>query len=568
MYDKRNLTEHEIESIVSFIVPQKGIPEDIALSTANRCKNGLRTQLINIQIYPEMIKELKETIEKQFNTSIIQPGESVGVISAQSIGEKQTQTTLNTFHKAGSSTKAVTTGVPRVEELLNATKSPKSISCTAYTTTTHESIAELRQTIGSKIVELTLKKLCISFDIIINKEDEKWYKSFKILYGSSFTNYTDCISLTINKEMLYEYRLSMKDISDKINNEFSDMVCVFSPDNIGQIDIFVDRSSIKLPENREMYIDTENANQIYLEEVVQPILYDIIICGIEGIGNIFFNEDPNCFETDGSNFIELLGVSFIDSSKTISNNMWDIYDTLGVEATRQFLIEEFMTLCSGINLCHIQLLIDKMTFCGSISSISRYTMRNSDSGPLGKASFEETMDNFLRAGAYGQEETTNGVSASIICGKRAQFGTGLCDLKIDLDKLHKNDLLSDNVTENNISTPCIYKRIDLLLSVDKFINCKYKARARFGVAKTNGKKLSLSFDYETAENVILNWKDGIKTKKQIFKGYNSEYNVYMHSADNILKDGDKVMMIEEYNPVKIKKTVSKDIDNMMKNLNI
>ena len=350
MNSKRKLSEKEIDTIVSFIKPQKGIPEDVAISTMNICKKELVKQLIHIEIYPEMIPKLKQTIEYQFNRSRIQPGESVGVIGAQSIGEKQTQSTLNTFHKAGSSEKTVTTGVPRVEELLNATKSPKSVSCTAYTTKNHNSISELRDTIGSSIVELTLERLCISFEIHLNKQEEKWYNSFKIIHNNTFAKYTDCITLYINKDIMYEYRLTMKDISDKIQAEYSDISCVFSPDNIGKIDVFIDTSSIELPENRKMFEETDSANHIYLEEIVQPMLYNFIIDGIDGIENIYFSDNPNCFETDGSNFGELLGVSFIDSTKTISNNMWDIYEILGIEATRQFLIEEFMNICSGINV--------------------------------------------------------------------------------------------------------------------------------------------------------------------------------------------------------------------------
>ena len=78
------------------------------------------------------------------------------------------------------------------------------------------------------------------------------------------------------------------------------------------------------------------------------------------------------------------------------------------------------------------LLVDRMTHMGGISSISRYTTKKEDSGPMGKASFEETLDNFLMAGIFCQEETTKGVSASIICGKKPHIGTGLCGLKMNL----------------------------------------------------------------------------------------------------------------------------------------
>jgi DNA-directed RNA polymerase beta' subunit len=191
-----------------------------------------------------------------------------------------------------------------------------------------------------------------------------------------------------------------------------------------------------------------------LEEVVQPLLYKIVICGIQGIEAVYFKEDFNSFETDGSNFQQLMGLPFVDSNKTLSNNVWDIYNILGVEAARLFLVEEFMGIMEGINRCHIQLLAEKMTHGGAISSISRYTMRTEECGPLGRCSFEETMDNFLKAGIYGQDEDTKGVSSSIICGKRSQIGTGFCELRMDVDALPGKIKILNEVEENiNVVTP-------------------------------------------------------------------------------------------------------------------
>ena len=450
MSSKRLITKNEIEDILSFIKPQGSIPIEAAKSIVNENKKQLREQLKSLKIYPEVIPSLKLMIEQQYMEAKIQAGESVGVIGAQSIGEKQTQTTLNTFHKAGSGEKTITTGVPRIEELLNATKDPKSVNCIAFMKDKHKSISDIRQTIGHNIVEISFKKISKSYKIIVDKSPEKWYESFKILYGDEFTKFSDCISIKIDMDILYEYKLDLEIITKIISEKYSDMICVFSPDNIGQIDIFVDTSDINLPDNRVLFINSENVKEIYLEEVVQPTLYNIIICGIPGIKNIYFNDDENSFETDGSNFQELLGLPFIDSTKTISNNVWDIYNTLGVEATRQFLIEEFMSIMEGINRCHIQLLSEKMTFNGSISSISRYTMRNEECGPMGKASFEETMDNFLKAGLYGEQEETKGVSASIICGKIAHIGSGVCELIMDIKALPNHiPVLSQIVEEKS-----------------------------------------------------------------------------------------------------------------------
>jgi DNA-directed RNA polymerase beta' subunit len=118
-----------------------------------------------------------------------------------------------------------------------------------------------------------------------------------------------------------------------------------------------------------------------------------------------------------------------------SNNVWDIYENLGIEAAREFLIDEFISIMEGINYCHVKLLVEKMTYTGNISSISRYTLRKDESGPFSKASFEESVENFIKAGFNHDIEKTRGVSASIVCGKRSGCGTGFIDLQINVDQL-------------------------------------------------------------------------------------------------------------------------------------
>jgi DNA-directed RNA polymerase beta' subunit len=139
-----------------------------------------------------------------------------------------------------------------------------------------------------------------------------------------------------------------------------------------------------------------------------------------------------------------------------SNNVWDIYENLGIEAARLFLIAEFESIMEGINTCHIKLLVEKMTFTGTISSISRYTLRKDESGPLSKASFEESVDHMVKSAFAGDVEKTRGVSASIICGKRAAIGTGIVELKINHKKLihakpvffEKGGVVNENFIKN------------------------------------------------------------------------------------------------------------------------
>jgi len=485
----------------------------------------------------------------------------------------------DTFHKAGS---GATTGVPRVEEMLNATKDPKSVNCVVHTKKKHKSISDLRNTIGHDIVEITFSKITKSYEIMMDKKPETWYKSFKIMYGDTFTQFTDCVSLKLDMDILYEYKLDMETIKDIIAIKYSDMICVFSPDNIGQLDIFVDTSNIDLPENRLIFINTDNAREIYLDEVVQPILYNIVICGVPGIENIYFNDNPNKFETKGSNFKKLIGIPFVDDTLTVSNNVWDIYNTLGVEAARQFLVEEFMQLCSGINKCHIQLLAEKMTHSGSISSISRYAMRNEDCGPIGKASFEETMDNFLKAGVNGQTDDTNGVSASIICGKRANIGTGVCEIMMDVKALPNRVRVLHEVEEtmsvgkfNSVITPIIDKSIKadkkmnepymfnqyersepvlndvVQLTENDFSNGKIKMMVYFGSVEMD---MKLVFDTKNPQEIYVRWKDGLKVGKEIFSGFDSIHGVYMPLKGVPLKEQGRFMSIVN-NPVVVSKKI-------------
>lgn len=360
-------------------------------------------------------------------------------------------------HKAGQNEKSVTVGVPRFQELLNATHNPRMVNCKIFFKDGNKSINELRNTINSQLVCLNLKDISESINIILDKEQEWWYNTFKILYNNSFESMNHCISIKLNRKLMYKYRIKIEDIAEKIEDEYGDLKCVFSPESIGQLDIFVDMSNIRFTEKQLLFITPENSNEIYLDECVKSILEKLIICGIPGIAALYYTKNSNndndewYVETDGSNFRKLLGHDIVDMSRIQSNNVWDIYENLGIEASRQFLIDECMDIMEGINKCHVKLLVDKMTYLGTISSITRYTLRKDESGPLSKVSFEESMDNVVKSSFNCDVENTRGVSASIICGKRANIGTGMMDLKIDIDKLPKSVLFKDQeVIEENV----------------------------------------------------------------------------------------------------------------------
>ena len=119
--------------------------------------------------------------------------------------------------------------------------------------------------------------------------------------------------------------------------------------------------------------------------------------------------------------------------------MWEVYELFGIEGTRKFLIEELKNIVSSdgtfINESHLMILADLMTNNGSIQSISRYGMKREQISVLTRSSFEESLEHFSKAAFFSERESINSVSASIMCGKRSNVGTGAMSIMVDWDKL-------------------------------------------------------------------------------------------------------------------------------------
>ncbi len=445
-------TEEELENFISnYILNAHEYNQTLYRNYIDIAKNlEYFNQVKRSDVVWEKIVKLELIEEKDYNNSFVYDFSVKGNETFALFSGIVVHNTLNTFHKAGQSEKSVTVGVPRFSELLNATKTPKMVNCKIYFNEGNETVHDLRETISHKLVHITLKDLIKSIKICMNKEEEGWYNMFKILYNSNFSEHLHCISIKLDHKIMFKYRLNINDIAKQIEDKYSDLYCVFSPPDINQLDIFVDVTNIQFTQKQLLFITPDNAQEIYLDECVQPLIEDMTICGIYGIQNIYYTQENDEWfvETDGSNFKKILGCNIVDMTRTISNNVWDIYEVLGIEAAREFLISEFVSIMDGINLCHVKLLVEKMTFSGTICSISRYTLRKEESGPMSKASFEETLDNYLRAAITGDIEKTRGVSASIICGKRANIGTGMMDLRIDIKRLPSVNQLFKN--EGNV----------------------------------------------------------------------------------------------------------------------
>ena len=152
------------------------------------------------------------------------------------------------------------------------------------------------------------------------------------------------------------------------------------------------------------------------------------------VDNNYENSKQWIISTLGSNLQDILNHSKVDYKNTVTNNIMEVYDILGIEAARQLLIDELTELINAetyVNFRHIELLADTMTNKGGIMSIDRHGINKSDRGPLAKCSFEETPDIIAKAALFGEYDKINGVSANIIMGQEVNCGTGYYDILFD-----------------------------------------------------------------------------------------------------------------------------------------
>jgi DNA-directed RNA polymerase beta' subunit len=203
------------------------------------------------------------------------------------------------------------------------------------------------------------------------------------------------IRLVLKRQKLFYHTLSCLDIAQKIESAYRDLYTVASPDNIGIIDIYIDFSQMKLKKKEEEEIVNINHKEdICIRNIIIPFLQDILIAGIPDVEDVYIHEEKGkwVIDTQGSNLSEIFKNPNFDFRHCLSSDIWEIKKILGIEATRQFIINEFYKVLNqsgaSIGRRHIELLADSMTFQGKISSVNRYGIDRNETGPLAKAIVE------------------------------------------------------------------------------------------------------------------------------------------------------------------------------------
>ena len=447
---------------------------------------------------------LLDTITIDYKRAVIAPGEMVGMIAGQSIGEVSTQMTLNTFHFAGVASKSnVTRGVPRIEEILSLSSDIKNPSLSIYLKPEDERQKEKAQTIMYMLEHTRLEEIVKSIEMCFDPDDLntliaedkdtiEQYRAFENMVSecSEVNLQSDenekskwIIRMVLDPEVMLEKNITMDDVNFTLKNCYDEQIsCVYSDFNSDKL-IFrirmnevIKSSSGRGGQKKAKVNPLDQSDQIYiLKNFQDQLLQNVVLRGIKGINKvilrkivdnmveqngIYKKQDIWVLDTVGTNLLDVLGVDYIDNTRTISNDIVEIYNVLGIEAARQAIYNELVEVVefdgTYINYHNYSVLVDRMTFTNKLISIFRHGINNDNIGPIAKASFEETPEMFLKAARHAELDTMRGISANVMCGQEGFFGTSAFQVVLDVDEMQQLDEYSE------------YKPVNIEDEIDKF----------------------------------------------------------------------------------------------------
>lgn len=513
----------------------------------------------NHKYHEDAIVFLCESIINIYKQSLVNPGEMVGMVGAQSIGEPTTQMTLNTFHFAGISSKSnVTRGVPRIEELLTLTKKPKNPSLTIYLDQETSLDANASYNIASKIEHTRLIDIVNKaeiyyepqeFESLIDEDDQLMneYVEFSNIirkcYGEEEKKDEDdeenddvdetnnwIIRLELNGTQMFDMNITNEDVHYILKTECptlqgtsNNIRCFYTDYNDSDKIVFRIRVDIDSKSGlKKKDIFTEEDYIHYVKTYMDKILNELVIRGTKDIKKVnlrkinnykimndetgdFDKKDIYVLDTIGTNLSDILKLDYIDKNKTFSNDIIEMKNILGIEAARKCLFNEILEVMefdsTYINHHHIHLLCDRMTCNHKMVSIFRHGINKDNIGPIAKASFEETTEMFLQAARHGEMDNMRGVSANVMCGQEGYYGTSAFQIHIDNDLLKKNNeelgLLNEVAANTQVYTSELMEPEELM-NLEEENNGKKNDKCSFENLKTASTLISMS------KNQIIN----------------------------------------------------------------
>ncbi len=353
------------------------------------------------QTLPEKYKENgltgedKEKLVERYQKMQYEPGESIGVVAAQSLAEPATQLTMETYHAAGAAQVSLTAGLPRLIEIVDARRNPKTPAMDVYLEEEYNNEEDAKN--------VARKLRAVTFSDLIRKD------TLDIMQLQ--------VEYELNPQLMEDYDVDAEDVKSRIKES-------------------VKKSKISIEDNNKIVLESSEEDYDLRDlKDLKNKSEDARIKGIKGIEQVVVTEDDGEWrlQTAGTSLRKTLKIKEVDDTRTISNDLYEVKRVLGVEALRQRIIVEVNeTLAAqgiGVDDRHIMLLADMMTKEGELNGTTRYGIVGEKKSVLARCAFEETKKHLTQGALKGEKDALDGVIENLMLGQAVPNGTGTVDLK-------------------------------------------------------------------------------------------------------------------------------------------
>lgn len=420
---KKNFSDSFCEDLKKFI-----IKDAVALIGDHFDDEGKLKRNYKTKITKQQLDEFLSIIYKKYMHASSEPGTAVGAVGAQSIGEPGTQMTLKTFHFAGVASMNVTLGVPRIKEIINASKK-----------------------INTPIIDATLVSAAGTYKAPDNATSEQVRQARLSAEAAARV-----VKARIEKTILQDVTSSMEEVVGpdtcfiRVNIDIETMKKLQLESDLEVIRSSIVKTSALKLSDKYVRLDGRSSIRVLIGEentfrnmqVLKRALPKVIIKGLPQVRRAVINdnekEDRLNILVEGYGLREVIATEGVDGLRTKTNHTLETLSTLGIEAARKNIIDEIQYTMQShgmtIDSRHVMLLADLMCFKGEVLGITRFGISKMSNSVLMLASFEKTTDHLFDAAFYGRKDKIAGVSECIIMGLPVKLGTGLFKLLQKTDR--------------------------------------------------------------------------------------------------------------------------------------
>ena len=339
-------------------------------------------------------QEEKEKLKERYDQMQYEPGESIGVVAAQSLAEPATQLTMETYHQAGGAQVSLTAGLPRLIEIVDARRNPKTPAMDVYLHEDYNSKEDALE-VARKLRQVVFEDL-ISQDTIDIMQLQVEYK--------------------LNQNLLEDYDIDMQDVKSRVEES-------------------VRKSKVQIDGDNLIVQSSEDDYDLRDLKKIKNKTEESRIKGLKDIEQVVVNQEDGEWrlQTAGTALRKTLKIEEVDENRTISNDLFEILSVLGIEALRQAIINEVNETLEaqgiGVDDRHIMLLADMMTKEGDLNGTTRYGIMGNKESILARSVFEETKKHLRQGSLRGETDDLEGVVENLLVGQPVPVGTGMIDLK-------------------------------------------------------------------------------------------------------------------------------------------